>query len=538
MAKRKQLNIEGMLVKKFKKNVGKQQEKEELQKDNNVTFYMLKKNDITDEKVKYEVSTMAKCYFREHSNFEEIMNLYIQKEKKSPDSKEKYVNSLIRNLISAKRFVQYYPFNMFKFESVHHETIAKLLVTYPRITNEEHLKDVHAYFARESVQYCQVSLTLDNRLWPIEKKYLDEKQKKHGYENLPDYLSKATHEALRNYYEEKGITEDVDFEDITVEEMCEISNFSDAVRHYMKENDIPMTEFDATSEQVLQAMKDNRELVVIGITGFRVKPRYNLISNNITPEQAKIIARKKQYFYEYTNAKILVTLNKHKTPLNEELGFVEMRRIRRDNFFLKYVRTPHDKKKKFPFHNLCVLRKHENFEVRYQQPATTNNPQEPQPSTSNLWKNKNVSKKNEEIAASKMGQTNTSSKHLAQITNQNWFEQTTSEGTNNPQKKQRDMEEYLGVPNFPPEFNQVITLLANRVDVVKGLKQDLKERDEAFFNTYWKKNKMSITCNYIYFSLIDRHEKFLSIVQSSTDSLVRSCLDSLNIPRKCYFILL
>lgn len=525
MSKRKQISIEDMLLKKFKQCVQQDEEQEPL-KDKNVTRYLLKKNNILNEHEKCEVSTMTKVYFRENSNFDEILNLYLQKENKSSDCKEKYVTSLIRNLVIGRNFIQFYPFNKFKFKSAHHECIAKMLLTYPRIRSEEDLKDVHEYLTKECIQLCQVDLTLNNRMWPIEKRYLDNQKKKHGYENLINNLCKATDLALRDYYEEKELTENIDFDYIKVEELCEISNFSDVVKHHMKKNNLPMTEFDTVAQQILQTMKDNRELVVTGFTGFRIKPRFNLISNNITPEQTKIIARKRENFFKYTNAKLLVSLNKHKMPLNEELEFDEKRRIRRDNFFLKYIRTPHDKKKNFPFHNLCVLKRHENFDAEIQQLATTKQAQESQSKTSNLWRNKNVTRKNEEIAFIR-----SDDDQQCRIKD---IQQTASDGNNyaaNKLKKERDLEDYLNVYRIPPNFNHLIALLADQVDVVKTLKRDIKIQNEAFFKTYWKRNKNVITCNYIYFSLIDRNEKFLKILENS-DMIVNSCLEAINIPCK------
>ena len=82
----------------------------------------------------YEVSPMARHYFRKHSNIMTLLDEYMVGRSPMPDIE--LLPRMIRFAVSLPGKRVFKPLKEFRFESIYHEAIAKILLTYPLIKDE------------------------------------------------------------------------------------------------------------------------------------------------------------------------------------------------------------------------------------------------------------------------------------------------------------------------------------------------------------------------------------------------------------------
>ena len=201
---------------------------------NKVCPYLLNCNDITQETF-YTVSDMAKVYFRDHSNINEVLDRYLERENITNVNKEIYLSSMIRHVISYNRVRRDYPFNMFKFESDYHESVGKFLLKHYEIKSNEDLQEANVFLSQYNMEHLQVSMDINNKFLHDERDYMNQKREKFGYKNLKQFLCIGSDHALRQYYLEHNLFEKYHIDDISLEEMCEISTTERMIKRDMNQ---------------------------------------------------------------------------------------------------------------------------------------------------------------------------------------------------------------------------------------------------------------------------------------------------------------
>jgi len=326
--------------------------------DHRISPYLLVSNDITQE-TKFQVSTMAKAYFRDHSNINEILDRYLERESIINANKEDYLGAIIRHVIYYSRRRDY-PFNMFKFETDYHECIGKFLLINYNIHSHEDLRESNAFLHQNNIVHCQVSMSINNKFRVDEQEYIAQRKERVGYQNLKHYLSMGTDHAIRQYNQEHKLFQKYNIDEISLEEMCKISTIERLTRIKMEQKNMPESAFEGCLESVFIALKIKKGLVLtLMIEGFYIFPQYLLIINNLTPEQERMVTEHKLLFYDYTNAKDLLAINKRYFPVsNENADPVTKRKERKILFHLKYIQLVD--KKEPPFNNLLWIKNSAN----------------------------------------------------------------------------------------------------------------------------------------------------------------------------------
>ncbi|KAL7045537.1 hypothetical protein ACKWTF_002252 [Chironomus riparius] len=478
--KRKQANILDMLKKR--------KPDEPSDNDDNTTKicpYLLNSNDLTQE-TNYTVSVMAKVYFRDHSNINEVLDRYLERENITNVNKEIYLSAMIRHVISYSRIRRDYPFNMFKFASDCHETIGKFLLKYFEIKSNEDLGEANLYLSRTNLMHCQVSMDLNNKFRHDEEEYINQMREKVGYKNLKQFLCIASNHALRQYYLEHNLFVKYYIDDISLKEMCEISTIKRMTKRDMNQKGIPESAFDECLDSVFQALKCNRGLV-ISLEGFYIFPKYLLIINNLTSEQEHIVTERMDRFYSYTNAKDLLAIYKKNITLsNESDDPVTNRKERRKLFYLKYIRLVD--KKQYPFNNLLWIKKGDIIrQIQCSNDAHLDC--EAGPGSSNVWKKKTVTEKND---------TAQDDRHREQ------------ENVVIEHRLARNPRDYLSAQISGSKYADIISILMNESEIIEEIKKDVIQN--PLCAKMWNRNFKLILWNCIHINLEERNEHFMNLL--------------------------
>jgi hypothetical protein len=513
--KRKQTTIEEMLKKK------RPNEDDEDYDRINVTAYLMKHNNIT-QTTTYDVSTMAKVYFRDHSNIDEVLDRYMEQKEFVNANKEHYLPGLIQLAISDYRSRRNYPLNMFKFESDYHESIAKFLLMHPGIATHEDLQETNFFLVQNGITHCQVSMDLNNKFRDDEQEYINRKKERVGYQNLKQFLRMGSDHALRQYNQKHNLLKRFHIDEITLEEMCEISTIERLVRLDMKRKKTSESLFEGCINAVFKALKDERDLVLT-LDGFYVHPQYLLITNNLTLEQEQAVTERKDLFYAYTNAKDLLALNRRHFPVsNENADAITKRTERRRNFWFHFIRLID--KKQHPFNNLLWTKEDSDDEYSSDDsqaecaagPSNINN---------NVWKKKPVAEKSNTTQQPLL---NNNEATIAETRNENLSLDRFS----------RSPKEYLAAAKFEPKYTGIIKFLLKENEVIEEITKCIAENPDIA--TAWRKNSQLILWNFIHFNLEDKNENFLNLLIKCCSNTNRVKLDTMlkeiNIHGKNFFL--
>jgi len=210
--------------------------------DHRISPYLLVSNDITKE-TKFQVSTMATAHFRDHSNINEILDRYLERENIVNANKEDYFSAIIRHVIYYSRRRDY-PFNMFKFESEYHECIGKFLLINHNIHSHDDLRESNLFLHQNNIRHCQVSMDINNKFRVDEQEYIHRRIERVGYQNLKQYLSMGTDHAIRQYNQEHKVFQKYYIDEISLEEMCKISTLERLTRIIMEQKNMQESAFE------------------------------------------------------------------------------------------------------------------------------------------------------------------------------------------------------------------------------------------------------------------------------------------------------
>lgn len=481
--KKKQIRIPDML---------KQKKAEEAIKedcDRTISPYLLNCNDLT-QMSNHTVSLMARDYFRKHSNINEILDRYVERQKIEECNKEDYLVTLIRHVTTDCRIRRDYPFNMFKFESDYHECIGKYLLKYYEIKSSEDLAEANIYTLKNNLKHCQVSMNISNKFRTDEQTFINRKINKVGYQNLKRFLKLGSDHALRQYNEQHNLLIKYNISDITLEEMCRISTIERMARNDLAKRGYPESALNICLNSIFIALKNNRGLALT-LQGFYVFPQYLLIINNLSNEQERAVTKQMDLFYSCTNAKELLAMYKRNIPVKDENADpVTQRKERRKIFYLKFVRMVD--KKMPPFNNLLWVNENSILSETNQ-----NNQQlecEAGPSNASIWKKKILFRKNNTALPSKKNNDINNDK----------------ENTVIGHRLARSIKDYYSAQIPESKYAEIILFLLKENELVEELKKEIIKDDISA--GIWDKNFKVILWNCMHYNLDEKNEHFMYLL--------------------------
>jgi hypothetical protein len=490
--------------------------------------YLRITNEINKPCIKYHVTTFAKVYFREHSNINEVFKIYIEKNKIEPNDQIKEFERMIRHIMSNPRLKHFeYPLNMFRFDGVHEETIAKILLNNPMIKDEHDLKDTLQYFKKYDIQPCHVAMYADNEFHQNTNEYLEMKKIQVGHKRLPNFQKTAMEFALRKYFEEHDLIEDYHLNDISVEDMSKVSNFDNFTDKKMAEYGTESV--DDFKSCFLEACKSRVDLLVNDFE-FRVNPKYNLHCNNLSELMEKHVSMNVKRFYTRTNAYLLLKRQRYRIK-----GFPikDLEIDQKKKFFLMYLRSKN--KKQAPFEMLILVPDEvatenaataeidfpEIQQIYRNQPSVSAISQATNQATTQAtnqratqmqWKQRKMCEKAVEPTSEVATSTSTSPETVV-----------TNEMTFNKFFGRKSFDEYLtDLDDYPKEHFEIAKMLANEKTFMAKLFDELLKVFGLQFCTIYVHNKIKlriIVVNAIHFLLKDSMDLFHRILNECSEDV-------------------
>jgi hypothetical protein len=399
------------------------------------------------------ISNYARVWFREHSNINDILNKFIETFGYRNPNKAAFLNQIIRAVTSSAKARREFPFNEFKYDSVDNELIGRYLLMHPQMNTTVDLQDTIEFHSDSGIKLSRVDMTINNKFGDDCKNFIEKKRRKHGSEKLPVYFYRAPDFALETYYREHSCQELYDLQTITLEELCDISTFKRSVRKSLPD-DTPSSIIASTMETKLEMWRESPEM--IDEDGyFVVHPKFVFIINNITSEQSKLLKKSQERFYSCSNARNCALENKRfipagnppqKIPPSDDP--VERKKEREHNFYLMYVRTNAENRRKPPFHWM-------------------------------LWNKKC------KISVAKQQQ---------QVVN----EISSSSEMNEPKPNaERSLEEFTMEPNIESHEVEIVRLMFMDKTFINTIKNQTRVKYPESFPSVWSKFKKRIVSNFI-----------------------------------------
>ena len=493
----KQANIKEMFVNKRRAEMDVADDNEDYKRIK-ISPYLLNSNDITQE-TDYPVSIMAKVYFREHSNINEVLDRYLEREKRTNVDKDTFLSTIIRHAISYKRFKRDYPFNLFAFESDYHECIGKFLLKHYEIKTNENLRDANIFLSQENLMHCQISMDFNNKFRSDEQEYINRKREKVGYQHVKPFLRIGTDHALRKYKEEHNLLEKYHIKDMSLEDMCRVTNIEYLTKIEMDKKKVPKSSYNECLEGVFEAFKKNPSIAITN-EKFYVFPHYLFIINDLTPKQEFLVTERKDRFYAYTNAKDLLAIYKKYIHLpNESTDPVVNTEERQRLFYLKYIRMID--KKQAPF-NYLLWTKDDNSDPESnpnENRVECENQPGPSSVTSNFWKKKQVAEKNDFVLPSQVNPPNNN-------------DQFNKENTLIGHRLARNPMDYIKFQQYNSKYAELIKFLLKEKEFIDELKKEIIK--DSLCAKMWDKNNHLILWNCLNFNFEDRNEFFLNLLMN------------------------
>lgn len=293
----------------------------------------------------YHCSTMARVWFRQHSNLDEIVEAHMKKITVKIHPTESYTNAVIRTVTSAPLRKNDVPYNRFRFDSPANEIISRTLLTNPRIRTQPDLDEFIKFQNKYQLKLLEVPMYVNNAAHEDAQNFIKEKRKKSTGDCLIFQRSSLYWWIQRKYYEREDIIEDVYIRNLSLEQLESISNFKKVCLKMMEHDDI--NEYKTYADVMLHSFKTVPGASLIH-PQFAVHPRYNLICNIMTVEQQHAIADNYRWFYDRTNAG---KIHKRLQDGSTRAEFHERYRSRDD----------YDRKLP-PFHNMYYMRQDDEGE--------------------------------------------------------------------------------------------------------------------------------------------------------------------------------
>lgn len=268
--------------------------------------------------VNYRVSTFCCQYFKNHSNFQEILDTYFKDRRSQYRApKENYEKKLIRRLISLPQSRYDSVLKKFKFKSERYEAIARLLLIYPLISSESDLVELELFHHVNGLKMSTVTILRQEK--PSNRQIIS-----------------------------------IDPQHITLEKLCELTNFEEVVKDQMNMDRVPQRCHQEYRQFLYENIRGNinhfRQKLTQGHSrersDWKVKLQFNNQNHewkvyNLNVEQEKEVTENIESFYAKTNAKIIL---KNVQAAGQ--------RVDKAKLYEWFCNRSHDDKKQPPFHSL------------------------------------------------------------------------------------------------------------------------------------------------------------------------------------------
>lgn len=427
----------------------------------------------------YEISTMARVHFRTTSNINDVLDKFIEKNNYQKYNKNFFLVTMIRCVMNEKYRI-HYPYNIFKFNTLHDEVIGKFLLIHPGIENTEDLDKANEFYARYRLKHCSVQMELNNPLHGDIKKVIDAKNEKHGPQNLIYYNRWAFNSVLRKFYQSKGMIEYMDLQTITLDEMCEISNFEERIIRTVGCN---KADFEQYGQAALDLFRDEPEQRFTD-KKLLIKPRICLLCNYIKPEQEALLVLDINSFYKKTNATELLRQNKDDFSYNldPQLTLKQKSQKLRERFYLQYLRQAH--RNMPPFHELYIKEERETFDAEL-----TPQPADITP-TKVTYRQRQLCAKNSvtEIVPNIPTSSGSSSTEPTVIENEN-VEQTVEKEDFQMPQIEMIIEDLLQNPEPTMSEMQLVVMLARSPNTLLIVRESIKSQFRNIFDAMWSEER-------------------------------------------------
>lgn len=111
----------------------------------------------------YEVSMMARVYFRQHSNINEVLDKFVELHKLQDRNKSLVFSQVVKSVLNIRSRVAY-PFNTFKFNSAREEIECKEILMHPDIEDTADLHQVKEFNYQHRLRLCSIAMNINNQV--------------------------------------------------------------------------------------------------------------------------------------------------------------------------------------------------------------------------------------------------------------------------------------------------------------------------------------------------------------------------------------
>lgn len=433
----------------------------------------------SDSSPAYSVSKIARVWFRENSNFDEVLTEFMEQVPDKSIPKEAYTNAVIRAVTSVPLRKLQSPYDKFRFNTPLAESIAHTLLNYPRIRTSQDFNEFEEFKDRNQLLYCQVALGVD----PVHadaQSYATKMRRYCPSTEIPVVSKRRLFWSIRRkYFERENLNKNVYLEDLSVQDLEKISNFRKIVEKD-KDASLDFGPYDEYAEWLLENFKSDPSKK---FAYFTVDPQYNLICNIMTAEQQDEVAADYKTFFRLTSAYDAYKSFENRTNLQD--------------FFDIYRQRNNEDRKLPPFHNLY----YKACETELDDATKSTNVASMSKSPSNTERNptvlkyKTTSRFITNPASSKsMDIDEESSSDISRVT----IVQKSMQATEISTKTNSQLPpHYLSMPTPPSvEIQTAVALVLTEKIFAYNAKNDLRSQFPINFDNLWAQNKREILINY------------------------------------------
>lgn len=306
-----QQSVKDLILKKKAKNITEEQEVHYTETSIELPAFLTEYNDISPVELTpenragdklYHCSKLARVWFSDHSNIDEIVKEIWEKSSTKIHPIESYMSSCIRAVTSAPLRKHQSPYNRFRFDSYTSEIISRSILTNPQLKNQADLDAFIQFQNKHQLKLCEISFYVDNEAHLEAKKFVAEQQLKLKTDKIPPIVKSQLYWRIqRNYYESQNIVTNIRIDEITLADLERISNFKRFTLKLMELRNVPESSYKHFASASFIALRTIPGHSII-YSSLLVDARYNLICNIMTDEQQNEVADNYRLFYDQTNA--------------------------------------------------------------------------------------------------------------------------------------------------------------------------------------------------------------------------------------------
>lgn len=259
-----------------------------------------------------KVSTYCVKEFKRLTNIDERIDKHLEFLNKTTNQTYQRYNGIEHNYIKSfytnTRKKLHYPYNGIKFDSPEAEVKLKMLVSYPQISSDILYMQYKSFLNSNDVKECHVDLSENNLVQKSVQNFFKNKLQKGVKEwHLSLYRNSVNHQILVDYYNLSMSREIWYLQEISLEKLCEISNFEEILEEFCRDLNLSEEEFNEKLKRYFQYLK--RPVIRYQkpvFNNFKVYPKYELNWNVITTAQEKFLTQSLKHFRLGTNIEAIL----------------------------------------------------------------------------------------------------------------------------------------------------------------------------------------------------------------------------------------